>query len=345
MQSIKFQWKRWLLLLTVLAMTVTLVAGCGPAVEEKPTIKFYDGAWESCWVENAIAKFIIEEGYGYPVETILMNDAIMQVALVKGDVHVNIEMWTANRPEWHKEHIAAGDIEDLAIILEGGPQFFIIPQWVAEEYNIKTVFDMKEHWELFKDPEVPTKGTFVNSIIGWMCTRVNVVKLEAYGLTDYYTIVESGSSGALDAALVGPMKKHKPVFGYYWAPTALMGMYDWYILEEPEYDAEVWEKVIAAAEDPSLQPISEACAYQSLPLPITIWHGLRDMAPDVVAMLEKMVVGLETLNKTAAWAVETEIAGDWEKAAIYYLKTYDERWKTWVTDDAYKKIKDALAEY
>ncbi len=62
---------------------------------------------------------------------------------------------------------------------------------------------------------------------------------------------------------------------------------------------------------------------------------------DVVTMLKKMVVGLEPLNKTAAWAKENEVQ-DWELAAIYYLKTYEERWKTWVTDDAYRQIKDAL---
>ncbi len=62
----------------------------------------------------------------------------------------------------------------------------------------------------------------------------------------------------------------------------------------------------------------------------------------MVEMLMKMMVGVDPLNKTAAWGVETEIAGDYEKCAIYYLKTYEERWKTWVTDDAYTKIKDAL---
>ena len=56
-----------------------------------------------------------------------------------------------------------------------------------------------------------------------------------------------------------------------------------------------------------------------------------------------MVVGLQPINVTAAWAVENEIQ-DWELAAIYYMENYEDRWKTWVTDDAYKKIKEALAQ-
>jgi len=206
-----------------------------------------------------------------------------------------------------------------------------------------TVFVMKEHWELFKDPEDRTKGLFVNCPIGWQCQMINSIKLEAYGLTEYYNIIEP-SAGALEAALAGAQKKHDPVFGYYWAPTALMGMYDWYILEEPEFAPEVWDKIQAAIEDESLRPLDEACAYEAVSPVNGIWSGLRDMAPDVIPVIAKMNIGLESTNKAAAWAKENEVE-DWEKVGVWYLREYEERWKTWVTDDVYKKIKKALDEY
>jgi ABC-type proline/glycine betaine transport system substrate-binding protein len=59
-------------------------------------------------------------------------------------------------------------------------------------------------------------------------------------------------------------------------------------------------------------------------------------------MLKKMVVGLEPLNKTLAWAKAHD--NDREKAALYYLSNYEHRWKTWVTLKAYKRIKKALKE-
>jgi glycine betaine/proline transport system substrate-binding protein len=252
-------------------------------------------------------------------------------------------MWQQNWLDNYNEEVAKGNIENLGMVYEGGPQMFIIPTWVHEEYNINTIFDMKDHWELFEDPEDTKKGAFINCIIGWQCAAINEVKMEAYGLTDYYNIISPGSAGAEEAAMAGPQKKQQPVFGYYWAPTALMGAYDWYILEEPEYDAEVWGKITAAKDNPSLRPLSEACAYETLPIDKGINPSLHDMAPDVVTMLEKMVVGLQPINVTAAWSVENEVQ-DWEKAGIYYLENYEERWKTWVTDDAYKKIKEALAQ-
>jgi ABC-type proline/glycine betaine transport system substrate-binding protein len=63
----------------------------------------------------------------------------------------------------------------------------------------------------------------------------------------------------------------------------------------------------------------------------------------VVEMLEKMTVGLEPLNDTLGWTVKNEVQ-DWEKAAIYYLQNYEDRWKTWVTPEAYERIKEALEE-
>ncbi|MFQ5904722.1 MAG: glycine betaine ABC transporter substrate-binding protein, partial [Candidatus Binatia bacterium] len=182
-----------------------------------------------------------------------------------------------------------------------------------------------------------------NGIIGWEATEINRVKLEAYGLTRYYNLIVPGSKDGLEAALARAQQNHKPVFGYYWNPAPLMGAYDWYILEEPPYTGECWEKIIAAIEDKSLRPLDQACAYESLPIDKVTHKDLLKNAPDVVEMLEKMTVGLEPLNDTLGLDNKNEIQ-DWEKAAIYYLRNYEGRWKTWVTPEAYQRIKKALEE-
>ena len=58
-------------------------------------------------------------------------------------------------------------------------------------------------------------------------------------------------------------------------------------------------------------------------------------------MLRKMEVGLEPLNRTLAWAEENGVE-DWNEVAVYYLKSYEDRWKIWVTPTAYERIKEAL---
>ena len=43
--------------------------------------------------------------------------------------------------------------------------------------NVKSVSDMAGCWEIFKDPEDPSKGRFYNSIPGWGVTKLNEEKL------------------------------------------------------------------------------------------------------------------------------------------------------------------------
>jgi len=334
---------RWGLLPLVLAGGL-LVAGCGLfEEEEKPLIRLYDGQHDSLWLNNAIAAFIIERGYEYPVQSVFLTTLEMEEALPQGAVDLNLEGWQQNIFEWYSEQIAKGTIVNLGMTYEAGPQFFMVPRWVSEEYGIRTVFDLQDHWELFQDPEDPTKGVLYNCTIGSQCTEINKVKLEAYGLARYFNAVSPSSFEALAATLARAQDQRRPILGYYWAPNALMGAYDWYVLEEPAYSDECWRRVIAAATGESASP-EQACAYETLPIDALAHSGLEQKAPDVVEMMMKMNVGLEPLNQTLAWAVKNGVAdaGDWERAAVYYLQHFEQRWRTWVTREAYERIKDAL---
>ncbi len=308
---------------------------------EKPPILLHDGQWDSLHINNAIATFIIEHGYGYPVETVVQTAYVMQASMEKGKTDVNLEARRQNWTRWYEDQVRAGTVLSLGVLYEGGAQFFVVPAWVAKEYDIETIFDMREHWRLFKDPETPSKGIFYNGIIGWGCNRINAAKLEAYGLTPHYNIVSPPSAAALEAILIRSQKTRQPVFAYGWAPTALMGAHEWRILKEPAYDDECWQEIIMAAEDSGVRPLARACAYKEIPMEKMIHRGMLNKAPDVVEMLKKMQIGLKPLNKVLAWTSENEIR-DWRKPALYYLRQYEDEWKTWVTPAAYGKIKAAL---
>ncbi len=342
-------WYRALGVVGALFATLLIAAACGggekaaaPGTTTKPTIRFADNQYESLWINDALAQYIIEKGYGYPTDTVELTTQLAQVALVRGDVDVWIEMWVEYYPDWFARETAAGNIIELDAVMFQGPAFFVVPKWVADQYNIRTVEDMKrpEVVALFPDPEDPTKGLFINCAIGTQCSKINPAKLMGYGLDQYYNTLEAGSQGGHDAALVGAQKKRQPVFSYYWAPTSIMGSYDWHILEEPPYTDACWEGITKAKEDSSIRP-KEACAYRTSQVTKVIHKDLPAKAPDVVEFLKKMVVETEPLSRTAAWAVENNVR-DWSRAAVYYLRTYEERWKTWVTPEAYEKIRAAL---
>lgn len=310
---------------------------------EDKVIRICDADWDSIDLNSAIAEFIITEGYGYEVDQVTCTSKEKDLAIQNGELDLVMECWKQNRMDWYTAQIDAGNIVNLGMTFEGSPQFWIIPQWVADEYDITNVSDMKDHWELFKDPEDPYRGVFYNAIATWKCSDVNKVKMEAYGLDVYYNIVSVGSSEALEAVFERAQDEHTQVFGYYWAPTALMGAYDWYVVEEPEYSATCWDAILAAVSNESMRPLPNACAYQSSPIDKIAHKELLEKAPNVVEMLEKMNVGLEPVNEVLAWAKENG-TGDWRDAAIYYLQNYEDRWSTWVTSSARERVTAALEE-
>ena len=335
------RWGVMRLLIFLSGLSLAAIA-CGTEAV-RPAITLHDLQNESQWVNNAIVEFILENGYGYPVETVVANTPTMMERLPAGELDVNLEGWQQNIIEWYNKEIGEGNIVNLGTIYEESSQVFVIPGWVAREHGIRTVADMKDHWGLFTDPNDPSKGAFFNCISGWECAEINTVKLQAYGLTERYNLVSPASAVAFESVFEEAAQQDRPVFGFYWTPTPLMASHDWFALEEPAYTGECWARVTAAAVDETLRPIDEACAYESLPIDILASSGLREKAPEVVDMLERMLVGLDPLNETMAWAVSNGVE-DWQEAAVYYLQNNGDRWETWVTPEASRKIKEALED-
>jgi hypothetical protein len=70
---------------------------------------------------------------------------------------------------------------------------------------------------------------------------------------------------------------------------------------------------------------------------------LRDRVPDVVAMLEKMNVGLECLTRLMVWAKENNVQ-DYNEIALHFLREYYVEWGRWMPDEPYIKTWKAIQE-
>ena len=204
--------------LVILALTL-IFSACGPVNDilgrSKPTIKLSDEQYQSQALNNAIARFVIENGYGYPTETVVTTAEGMQDLIVKGDIDLEMEGWHHNRLDWYNDGIRNQQIENLGLTYESGPQFFIIPQWMADEHNIRSVVDMKDQWELLKDPDDTTRGLFVTCPKGSACAKVNSVKLEAYGLDKNYNLNIPANFEILEVLLENAQVREEPIFAYY----------------------------------------------------------------------------------------------------------------------------------
>ncbi len=322
---------------------------------EKRAIRFADTQFQTLWVNNAIAGFVIEHGYGYPVETIEVSTPVYQQSLASGELDVMMELWRMNIIDWYNEVTESGQVIDLGETFERSTQGFYVPRYVIEgdpergiepmAPELRSVFDLPEYIGLFQDPEDPSKGRLINCITGWQCAKINRIKLHAYGLVEYYNSMEPGAAAALDAAIAGAYVKGEPILAYYWEPTWLLGTYDMVQLEEPEWtpecEAETQRALTGEIEE---DEVSEAagCAYQTLGIHKGVHGGLAEEAPELVEFFEAMFIGTDALNRTAAYMSAEEASAD--EAALWYFANYQEDWRGWLPDDVEAKVEAALIE-
>ena len=305
-------------------------AGCAAPAPKGPIV-FADGGWESIQVHNRIAAFIIENGYGYPPSEYVPGETIpLWAGLSRGDIDVDMECWMENQQEAYDKSVAAGQVVDLGDNFWDNWQGWLVPTYMIEEGLLPegiSIDDLPKYWELFKDPEDPTKGVFYSCIAGWECEKINEEKFKEYRLDEYYNVFLPGSGAALAAAMVGAYEKHEPHFTYYWAPTWILGKLDMTPIEEPPFDEAVWEK-------------NHACAYPAVHVNICVNTEWSEKNPKVVEFLTKYATTTAQNNKCLAYMEEQ--GASTEEAAIYFLKEYESVWTQWVPSDIADKVKAAL---
>ena len=327
-----------------------------PIVVERQAIKFHDPQLETIQEHNAIAMYITQHGFGYPVEQVTGTTGTMRVALPQGDLDVNMELWRTSLRirDWYDENVAAGKLVDLAgtvdnvpngskgQILETSMQGIYVPTYVVEQNpGLKSVLDLPNYVELFPDPGDPTKGLVTNCAIGWNCQKVIRAKWFAYGLNDTFNLLEPCTRAGIDANIVGAYSAGEPVASYYWEPTKLIADLDMTLLEEPEWTPEC-QAAIDAAIGAEPYESTMGCAFQASDVHTVVHSGLVERAPEVTEFLGKIFVGTLPLADLVAWKNDNN--KEWEEAAIYYLKTNEDVWTQWVPAHVDAKVKEALAQ-
>ncbi|MBN2282741.1 MAG: ABC transporter substrate-binding protein [Deltaproteobacteria bacterium] len=324
-------------MMCMLLITVFLVPSASLAA--KGVLKIADLSWDSVQVHNRIAGFILENGYGYTVQYVPGNTIALFAGTTRGDIDINMEVWVENQQEAVDNALAAGTVIDLGPNFPDSWQGWLVPTYVIKgdpargikpmAPDLKSVMDMPKYWKIFTDEEDPSKGRFYSCIPGWECEKINRMKFETYGLDKYYNIFLPGSDPALSGSIAAAHKKGKPWFGYYWAPTWVLGKYDMTPLEEPPYSDEVWNK-------------NYACAYPSVRVNIFVNAGLKEKAPEVVAFLDNYETTQAIANKFLAYMQDNK--ADTGEAALWFLKNYEALWTPWVPGDVASKVKKALAQ-
>lgn len=339
--------KKSLAMILIIALSATvmlLTSACSSSEEQaadgdkKETLIFADAGWDSIRLHNEIAGIILREGYGYKTDIIPGGEPSSLMGISTGDIDVYMEIWTGNVIDQYNEMVENGDIIELALNFDDNAQGLYVPTYVIEgdpdrgiepmAPDLKSIHDLPEYWELFKDPEDPGKGRIYGSIPGWTADTVLQAKYENYGLDENFNYFQPGSDTALAASMTKAIEAGEPWVGYYWEPTWISGKYDITLLEDEPYSDELWND-------------GYRCEYPSQRLTIAVQNKLPEQAPDAVEFLSNYQTSSALVGEALAYMQNNEATI--EETAQWFLKEKEALWTGWVPAEAAEKVKDAIS--
>ena len=299
----------------------------------KDTIIFGDLNWSSALLQNRIAQYIVEKGYGYPTDVKFGATLPLFQGLQNGDTHVTMEIWLPNQDEaWNKAREEGAVLSVGTSLGKDWQSAFVIPKYLQEQYpELDHVDDLKDqqYKDLFKTAETGDKARLVSCVIGWACEGVNAAQVEGYGLSDHVHIINPGDGAAANADLYGAYERGDPWLGYQWGTNDPPYKLDLVRLEEPAYSKECWDT-------------TKACAYADATILIAVYPDLPARAPGVIEMLRKWDFNIEIYGPVLLWQLDNPDANT-KDIALWWLNNNADIWGDWVTADAAAAIQAALA--
>ena len=294
----------------------------------KKTIIFADLDWDSAQIQNAIARRIVEDGYGYPTDAIFGETVPLWQELVRGHIDVTMEIWLPNQQEVWGPALAKGEVVPLGKSLDDNWQSaYVVPTYVVEQNpGLKSVQDLRDHIDIF--PQEGGKAVLVSCLAVWHCSGVNEAQFASYGLDDVITLQDPGSQASLFASLEGAYAKGEPWLGYLWGPTQPAAELDLTRLKEP---------VCAAGADPN-----SGCGYPVAKIRIAVHPTLVPRAPDVIEFLKNW--DFTAAVDVSAQTYQRETGASFDEVATWFLKKHEAAWTQWVPPNVAQKVKDALAQ-
>jgi len=305
------------------------------------TVTIADMTWNSATLIANIDKFILQNGYGCDAELVASDSVPAMTSMEsKGQPDIAPELWT----NAFKDRIAKG-VEEKKLrmagrsLLDGGEEGFWIPAYMVEKHpELKTIEGIRQHPELFPDNEDPDHAAFYSCPAGWNCQISSQNLFKALKLGDAgFHVVDPGSSAGLSGAIAKAYNDKKGWFGYYWAPTAILGKYKMVKVDlGVGVDKDEFTNCITQADCTDLKPT----AYPAAPVYTLATEKFAERAPEVMEYLNKRGFTNAKMNSLLAWMEDNQADG--EMAMYHFLEENKDLWHKWVSADVAKKVDEAL---
>ena len=308
------QFKKYTTFLVVTLLALIIVACGGSGAKE--TITLIENPWPASELNVNVAKIIIEQELGNPVEIVSLTESAQWDAIAAGDADASLEVWPSGHGERIEEYIHnLGTVEDGGELGVLGEIDWYVPTYVAEANPALAT------WEGYKDPalagefataETGDKGRFLAGDPSW--TQYDEAIINNLGLA--LQKIQTGSEEALLAEVDTAYSRQEPVLFYFYSPHAIFQKYDLTRVKLPDY-----------SDDCYADPAKIACAYPPDHLMKILNPDLAEKDADVYAVLSNMNYGsdaqIEMLAALDGGSTVTEAAQAWVDA-------HEDVWRAWL---------------
>ncbi|WP_439561720.1 glycine betaine ABC transporter substrate-binding protein [Roseinatronobacter sp.] len=326
------------------ALALSIAMTQAAAADECGAVSIAEMNWASAELMANVDAIILEEGYGCDVTLVPgATETTFASMSERGQPDVAPELWInavrialeAAKEEGSLQALNPAPITDL------GEGWWVTPAFHAEHPELDTVEKLLERPDLFPHPEDPSMGAFVGCPAGWGCQLVNANLFRAFEMEDKgWRLVDPGSAAGLDGSMARAAERDMPWFGYYWAPTSMIGKYDMVLLPfEAEWaGTENWDGCIALAEQDCLDPQPTSWTVSEVETVVT--SGFMDKAGPAASYFENRVFPGDVMNEMLVFMNENQALG--EDAAFEFLLTHEDVWTQWVSEEVADRIRGAL---
>ena len=318
---------RKLLGLTAVAATAAAMSFTSPASADCGEVSITEMNWASSQIITEVSKFLLEQGYGCEVEKVPSATTTAVASLAENsEPDIVTELWLNSTGDGYQALEDEGKVKRLAEVFNpGGVEGWWIPEYLAESNpELLTIEGVMANPEL-------VGGMFNNCPDGWGCRIVNDNLIEALGLREAMEIFDHGSGETLGTSIASAYEDEKPWFGYYWAPTAVLGKYPMVQVKIGEIDEDVHQA--NSNEDNANPAVSD---FPPAPVLTVATDALAEREPAIAELMGNISFDIDILNSTLAWQDENSASA--EEAAVHFLSNHSDVWSAWVNDEARENL-------
>lgn len=299
--------------------------------------------WNSAALMANVDQFILEHGYGCDAKLVTGDTMPTGTSMVeKGEPDIAPEMWANSLREALDKGVAEGRLRYAGDSLsDGGEEGFWVPQYMVDKNPaLATIEGVKAAVKEFKHPEDPDKSMFMGCPAGWNCQISASNLFTALGLEETgFSLVDPGSGAALAGAIAKAYERQEAWFGYYWAPTAVLGKYKMVKVDFGSgVDKEHFMNCITNADCTDQKPTM----YPPSSVQTVTTETFATRAPEAYSYFTKRAYTNAQMNGLLAWMEDNQADG--KLAAEHFLKTERATWSQWVDASVAEKVDSALSK-